>query len=172
MAPLGEAPSEDMIRSTFAGFREALQRAAEPLPLLLVLDHFSSEREGLPAAHFKYLWEHLIARIGAGEVKNVKMVVVLSKTEKERDYGNLSDLEQNYAEIPIGGLPREQFAELGRELYSLVYPGTKEGAQPIIDRYFQLQQGEMANDWRISVLAQECESIKALLGRIPGVIQV
>jgi hypothetical protein len=169
MASLGETPSEHVIASTFASFREALQVVAEQTPLLLVLDHFSSEREALPAAHFRYLWEHLIARVGAGEVKNVKVVVVLSKTEKERDYEILSELERNYAEIPIAGLPPEQFFELGRELFSLLY-SAQQDAQPLIEQYFQLHQRKIIKDWKISTLTGACQKLRELLAQIPGAL--
>jgi hypothetical protein len=166
--PLGDEFSEDMVTRTFTSFRDALQEVANPMPLLLVLDHFSSDRKALPAAHFRYLWENLISPIGAGLVKNVKMVVVLSKDEKERDYGNLANFERNYADVPIGGFPADQFSELGMELFSLLYPGTSPDAKPCAEGLLRLKQKHLKGEWSLAFLAEQCREINATLAKYTG----
>ena len=167
LQPLGDDITNTMISRTFASFRNALQEAAKPMPLLLVLDHFSAGREALPAAHFRYLWEYLISPIGAGEVKNVKMAVVLSKREKEQDYENLADFERNYAEIPIGNLPPEHFCELGRELFYILYPARRPDSQ-LVEQALEFARQNLGAEWSLSLLAKRCRDINQFLTELSG----
>jgi hypothetical protein len=166
LRPLGDEFSDTMISRTFASFRDAIQEAARQMPLLLVLDHFSNERGALPAGHFRYLWEYLISPIGAGEVNNVKMVVVLSKREKEQDYENLADFGRNYAEVPIGNLAPAHFFELGKELFSLLYPArSPDLAEPLL----KYAQQELRGEWSLSLLVKRCHEINAMFANLSNI---
>ena len=74
----------------FSLFREALQKAAGEVPLVIVLDNMEIE----PVDFNKVLVPHLILPIKRGEVPNVKLILVLSeKNETEYDLKQLGYIE-------------------------------------------------------------------------------
>jgi hypothetical protein len=92
----------------FSLFREALQKAAGDVPLVIVLDNMEIE----PGDFNTVLVPHLILPIRRGDVKNVKLILVLSqKNETEYDLRQLGP----YETIVVSKFKKEDFVPLALE---------------------------------------------------------
>ncbi len=125
---------EHFAKYTFAAFRHALESVASRKPLILSLDHFTTGEATLPAAEMRnYLRPEWIDRVAGAKSSRVKLVLTLNDREYD-DYG-IAELDGLFQDVPLGGLPPEQFVELAREFFRYSEFGNQESLSKLIVAY-------------------------------------
>jgi CHAT domain-containing protein len=98
----------------YATFREALAEQAKLRPLTIVLDQFGDRMD---QGSFWVLWKLLLVPIARGQLKNVKVIVVLNDKELdefdfETEIKQRDDLRAPYDHLTLPGLKVDEFIEL------------------------------------------------------------
>ncbi|MDX2034344.1 MAG: CHAT domain-containing protein [Blastocatellia bacterium] len=131
--PMSEL-NEHFARHTFASFRGALEQAANGRLLILSLDHFTAGDATLPAPEMRnYLRPEWIDRIAGAKESPVKLVLTLNDKEYD-DYG-IEELRGLFQDVPLGGLPPEQFVDLAKEFFRYSGFGNQESLANLIVAY-------------------------------------
>ena len=99
--------SPESLAPLFSRFRDALQKAAGEVPLVIVLDNMK-----IAPDHFNnVLIPHLILPIKRGEVSNVKLILVLSQ-KNETDYKEGLEQLGQYKPIEVLSFQQDEFLPL------------------------------------------------------------
>jgi CHAT domain len=120
--------NRDFVELTFTSFRQSLQSASGGNPLILVLDHFTRGDAVLETASMTEMINKLIRPVANGDLKPIKIVLILTKTE----YYELYKIEEKLPKplfplVELNGIKKEKFDALASEfLQSQNLSGSKE----------------------------------------------
>ena len=120
-------------------------------PLLLVLDSFevakAGELDGIVESDFGYFVEYFVTRAAAGEVTNVRLMLVTGKNAMTTD--PLSSLGPFAASRAVERLPYDQFVALAQEgLASTLQPDFLPAFNALVER--EAQKIDQQSGWTMS----------------------
>jgi hypothetical protein len=154
-----ERPAEGFFQSVFSQFRAALEAAAKPNGLLLVLDQV----EQIQSASLAWVTEHLLQDIAGGGVKDVRAIVV-ARTDDFRD--RLKVLQSSPVAptvVEVGYYKVPEFDRVARQLCFQWSPDRYEEVKDALPKI--LAKNAEDKRWRGGVL-KKVNMICEALGRL------
>jgi hypothetical protein len=163
--PGGMVPITDRVLNAFLGFRAGLEKVAEIAPVVIVLDEFSD----IEAGTFWTLWEHLFKPIASRQVKNVRLVAVLTDSEFETRFAIKKTLQQRpqlqatHATRPLSLLPASKFVEITEEFMLVRYENLREDRE-LLHRALERKARNWTTDWSMVKMQEYAAGLARHLG--------
>jgi hypothetical protein len=158
--PEGRELGDDFVRRTFGDFRAGLETLAKDAPVVIVLDHFTRGTVGFTPSDFRWLRQHLLVPVISGTVKNVHVVIVLTKKEMEF-YELKKHLGASFANIELEDLTIEEFPVLAKEFLKLSLGPTYDTSREWIEPWLQQQAKQWPPNWKLPRLCEVYELVQA-----------
>lgn len=131
---------EDSFTQLFTPYREALKTVAAERPLIIALDQLKRLE---PQSFIDPLWKNLFQWIAAGDLPNVRMVLVTNPGEYKAF--DLGDHEGEFTKVDVRGFPASAYKDLVLEY--LIYRNTGLAEAKQYRDFFAARRKEKPSDW-------------------------
>jgi hypothetical protein len=149
-------PDEGFFAGVLGQFRLALEEAARPNGLLVVLDQISKVQE----AHLEPLIGQLLRHVAAGSVKGVRMIVVARTEEFEQRLKALREGTSGATVVEVGYFQANEFERVARQLCLQWAPDRFGLLQPVLPGI--LAAANQKERWKAGVLRRVDDICRAL----------